>query len=158
MNTQPVVMVQVSDAAWTRDALHRACTFARQQNASIVLVQMIAVNQLAFIGTEFGMLYQTTEEKIAFAEYQATIEDYGIPFRAVTFQYFSLGDAIVEAAQNAEASWVFAHLPHSVIPLWDRVQAWSLRRGLASINAQWMEKDSMDSVMIEDVHALASFV
>ena len=74
-----------------------------------------------------------------FADYQATIEDYGVEFTAVLFQFVDLPDAIAQAAEHMNAQIVFAKIPESVIPFWTRFQRWSLNRQIACQKRQWIQ-------------------
>jgi nucleotide-binding universal stress UspA family protein len=125
------IMVQIADPVWTEEALYRACILARKSQGEIVLVNMIPVQHLSFLGTSFGSMYVTEKERQAVKDYQATAEDYGVPYQEFPFQYFALADALVEVANLIEADVVFATLPQSGIRFWRRFQLNQMRHQLA---------------------------
>jgi hypothetical protein len=135
------IMVQIADRQWTLEALHRACPLALEKHASITLMKMLPVQHLSWLGTEFGAMSFTDRDRALMRDYEATIEDYGVPFSSDTFQYATLADAIVQAADYVEADIVFATLPNSIIPYWRRFQLWRLRKSLARHGLELIELD-----------------
>jgi hypothetical protein len=129
MSTQ-IIMVQIADRPWTVDAIHSACKLARQINGQLVLMSMIPVQHLSYLGTEFGYLNVTDAMRSAMHEYASTAEDYGVPFSTQRFQYVTLLEAIVQAANEVNAQLVFATLPQSIIPYWRKFQQTRLRHQL----------------------------
>jgi hypothetical protein len=63
--------------------------------------------------------------------YTETLEDYGVEFSVVVFQYATLPDAIADAADYVQADGVYATIEGSIIPGWKRFQEWRLCRCLA---------------------------
>jgi hypothetical protein len=131
MNKQ-TILIAIGNSAWTLEALHQACKLARQTGAEIALVKMAAVQHLSWLSTSFGDVPLTSKENAEIEEYKATLEDYGIPYQVVKFQYATLTDALEQAACYVNAQIVFAALPQSIIPGWQRFQYWRLRERLAS--------------------------
>jgi hypothetical protein len=131
MDSENAIMVQIADHAWTREALHSACILARQRPAIIALVKMIPVQHLGWLGTDLGYLNLSEKDYREIADCEATIEDYGVPFRTELFQYATLDDAILQFAEHVNAQVVFATLPKSIIPFWRSYQLRGLRRHLA---------------------------
>jgi hypothetical protein len=140
MNTKQTIMIQISDHEWTLEALHYACLLARNTSATIALVQMIPVQHLSWLGTDFGYINVTPDEQSNFAEYQVAIEDYGVEFTPLLFQYDSLAEAIAQAAEHVDAQIVFAKLPEGVFPLATRLERWMLGRQLARQQRQWIQR------------------
>jgi len=132
MVTQSVIMVQISNRAWTLAALHSACVLARKMSAKVALVEMIPVQHVSWLGTDLGYMNFTDAMRADFVEYQAVVEDYGIECTPVLFQYDSFADAVAQAAEYVGAKMVFAHIPDSRIPFWTKFQLWSLNRQLMS--------------------------
>lgn len=124
-------MVQVADRAWTLEALHCACLMARQMSATVAIVKMIPVQHPGWLGTEWGNMYFTEQDKRDLDDYQATVEDYGITCNLVPFQYMTLADATGDAAEQLEASVIFAKLPPTLLPFWRKVLVWGLKRRLS---------------------------
>ncbi len=137
-------MVQIADRAWTLQALHHACLLARQSGAEVALISMISVQYWSWLGTAFGAMNFTAAEEAALHDYAATVEDYGVPCSLHVFQYITLAEALAEAADNLEAQFVFATLPHSLIPYWRYFQLRGLRRRLAQEHHQLIDPDSPD--------------
>ena len=130
MNAEQIIMVQILDREWTQEALHCACRLARNTSATIVLVKMIPVQHPGWLGTDLGYQNFTAQEQAEYADYQTTLEDYGVEFTALLFQYLTLTDAIAQAAEHVNAQIVFARVPDSIIPFWTQFQQWSLKRQL----------------------------
>ncbi len=139
MSPGSVIMVQISNREWTLEALHCACLLARKASARIALVEMIPVQHASWLGTELGYMHFTHQEQADFADYQATIEDYGVRFTPVVLQYVTLTEAITQAAEHVKAQIVFARIPESRIPLWTKFQRWMLSRQLARQKRQWIQ-------------------
>jgi hypothetical protein len=127
----PIIMVQIANRQWTLDALHRACILARERNAAIALMKMVPVQHVAWLGTEFGNMNFTEQDRADMRDYEATVEDYGIRCSAHVFQFVTLAEAISEAADYVDAQIVFATLPKSIIPFWQQFQLRRLRTLLA---------------------------
>jgi hypothetical protein len=145
MSTKSVIMVHLSDREWTLEALHCASLLARNTSATLALVKLVPVEHLGWLGTEFGYMNFTHQEQTEFADFQATVEDYGIEFTPVLFQYMTLVEGIAQAAGYVDAQKVFAHVPASIIPFWTRFQRWQLKRQLARQNRQWIEYPVYDA-------------
>jgi hypothetical protein len=139
METQRVMMIQIADPTWTLKALHCAGAMARQQSAKIVLVKMVPVQHMGWLGTDFGYLNISEQEREEIADYQSMLEDYGVEFELCLFQYATLAEALVEAAEYVNAQIVFATLPESAIPFWRSYQLLNLRRSLARSSRDWIE-------------------
>jgi hypothetical protein len=139
MSTESVVMVQIANREWTLEALHCACLLARNTSARIALVKMIPVQHASWLGTEWGYMYFTPQEQADFTDYQATIEDYGVPFTPLMLQYVTLAEATIQAAEHVNAQIVFARIPESRIPLWTKFQRRLLTRQLARQKRQWIQ-------------------
>jgi hypothetical protein len=144
MDTQPVIMVQVSDRVWTMNALHSACQLARNFGARLVLVQMIPVQHAQWLGSDLGNANFTQQERATLKDYEATIEDYGIDYGLLLFQYESVVEAITQAAEHVNAQIVFARIQESRIPFWSRFQKWALNRQLNHQNCQWYQHPIYD--------------
>ncbi|KAB2867571.1 MAG: hypothetical protein F9K46_00020 [Anaerolineae bacterium] len=138
-------MVQISDYEWTLDALHCACLLARNTGTPIVLVEMIPVQHPTLLGTDFGYMNFSHQDEASLRDYQATIEDYGLEFTTLLFQYMDLPSGIAQAAEHVHAQIVFAHIPDSIIPLWSKFQRWLLNRQLTHQHRQWIEHPLYDA-------------
>jgi hypothetical protein len=137
MNTQ-TIMVQIADREWTLEALHAACLLARNTSAKIALVQMIPVQHPNWLGTDWGYLNVTAEEKDAFEDYQATIEDYGLECVPTLFQYATWAEGTLQAAEHVDAQTVFAPKPHSLLPIWTRFQVWMMQHRFTQQGRKWI--------------------
>jgi hypothetical protein len=115
---------------------------------------MIPVQHPGWLGTEWGYLNVTEQEQADFADYQATIEDYGVEFTALLFQYDSLAEAIAQAAEYVNAQIVFATIPESAIPFWTRFQRWSLSRQLTCQNRQWIPHPVYPAVVVDPIQSV----
>lgn len=61
-------------------------------------------------------------------DWKATLEDYGVAYHIAAFRYIGLIEGLAQAAEYFEAYVIFAHVPRSMIPYWQRFQRWCLRR------------------------------
>ncbi len=163
MTTKLTIMVQISNHEWTREALHCACLLARNTSARIVLVQMIPVQHASWLGTGWGYLNLTDQDQADFADCKAMLEDYGVEFTSLVFQYVTPTEAIAQATEHVNANAVFAKIPKSVIPLLTAFQRWSLNRRFISQNRQWIQYPAYDpaasAVVIEtalEINGLAT--
>jgi hypothetical protein len=80
-------------------------------SAKIALVKMIPVQYYSWLSTDLGLMNFSEQDRNRLADYQATIEDYGVEFSAHFFQYVTLAEAIRQAAEHVNAQIVFATLP-----------------------------------------------
>ena len=143
MTANQVIMVQVANHKWNKQALYYACTLARRGVSKIVLVKMIPVQHIAWLGTEFGNLNLTNVDRIELEDCAATVEDYGVEYSTLVFQYATLPDALLDAADYVQANVVFATLPCGLFPWWDRLRSDTLRRQFAKHQRVLIDKASL---------------
>lgn len=127
MNT---IMVQLRDRQWTLQALHLACAMARNQQSDVTLVRMVPVQYMTWVGTDLANVPMSSDEHQLVDELVATAEDYGVRICIQNMQYFTLTEALVEVAATLESKTVFATLPATSLPYWQRFQLWNLQRQL----------------------------
>ena len=142
---ETVIMVQIADRDWTLEALHCAGVMARERAAhegasKIALVKMIPVQHLGWLGTEMGYIDLSEKDQQELTDYVETLEDYGVEYDLYPFQYATLPDAIVQVAEHLDAQVVFATLPASRIPFWQRFQFSEVRRHLAQNQRELVER------------------
>jgi hypothetical protein len=125
------IMVQIDEPAWTSAALHLACAVARTSCYELILIKMVPVSHVGWLGTEFGNLNFTETDRRLIQDCSATAEDYGVPFSTELYQYVTLSEAIVDAAQYFNARIVIASLPQYKLPFWRTFLTWRMRRQLA---------------------------
>jgi hypothetical protein len=130
------ILVQMADETWTGQALHFACALARNNGARIILLRLMQVQQLSYLGTEFGSMPLSAREYAAWLGYAATAEDYGVELVRHSMQCWSKLDALADAADYLAAQVIFGYIPHSRIPYMDRLQRWGLQRRLGKANRQ----------------------
>ena len=138
MNTPSTIMVQIADREWTLEALHAACVLGRKTNAQIVLVYMLPVHNVRFLGTTWGNLNFTPEQQDDFADYQTTVEDYGLDYTPVVFQYATWVEGTLQAAEYVKADIVFAPEPHAQLKLWRQFQAWMMKHQFVEQGREWI--------------------
>lgn len=138
------ILVQMSEKQWTMPALHLACALARNTQANIILLRLMTVAHPAYLGSEFGYSIPTAQEREDIAEYKATAEDYDITLTVKSIQCLTPLDVIVDAAQQLNADAVFADVPHSPIPYWQKFQKWMLQHRLSAANRQCFMPDKPD--------------
>lgn len=138
----PSIVVCVADHRWTLDALHLASALARDTRLPIHLVQFIQVDHPLQLGTDYGYAHFSRQAQALMREYQATLEDYGVPFDTGLYQYVTLSGGIVDVVEQCSAQAVFASLPAGVVPWWNRLQRWTLRRRLQRRNCALFTLDT----------------
>jgi hypothetical protein len=127
MESQPVIMVQVAEPEWTWEVLHAACKLARSCGGGIELVHMVRAEHLSYLGSELGYLNLEEKDRHLLQTYADTVEDYGLACKLTMYQYCTMYEAIVGAADLVAADIVFAKLPKSRIPFWSDCQFEMLR-------------------------------
>jgi hypothetical protein len=128
--TVNTIIVQVADRRWTMRAMHLACDMARNTRSKVVLLHLLRVSNPRLLGSLVGWTPPTPEERQAIRDYKPVAEDYGIEIDVQPMQYESLVDALVQAAEELDASVVFARLPEHRFRLLHQYQTWSLQRQL----------------------------
>jgi len=127
------IMLQIGEPSWLPVALHLACAVARSHCYELILVKMIPVSHAGWLGTELGNLQLTETDRRLMQNCAATAEDYGVPYSTEIYQYITLSEAIVDAAQYFNARMVFANLPQYKLPFWRKLLMWRMRRQFARL-------------------------
>lgn len=130
------ILVHIGDFEWTMKAMHLACAMAHNTQSNLVLLQLRAVSNPALLGSGLGVDLPSSYEDNNLRKYLAVAEDYGVTFTLQPMAYVSRIDALIQAASEIDAVVVFTHFPKRILPLWDRLQQWSLRRQLAAQGCQ----------------------
>ncbi|MBZ0288787.1 MAG: hypothetical protein K8I30_14310 [Anaerolineae bacterium] len=130
------IMVQVTDKAWTLEALHLACAMAHGGNMTITLVRFMEVGHPSYLGTDMGYIAPTPQEYRDLQDYQAAAKDYGVELEVRSMQCLAPLDVVAQAATELEADVVFARLPETIIPYMRRFRLWNLRRVLSGQDCQ----------------------
>lgn len=125
------IMVCLSkDKQWTAKAVQLACGLAKDIQAEIVLVKMIPVDHLSWLNSEAGYAHLQEDDFMEAACFGRICTDDGVAVSFLPFQYYTLADAIVDAADYLNAGAVFATLPPSLVKPWHRFQMKSLEHHL----------------------------
>lgn len=125
------ILVQMADVSWTTQAMHLASAFARSSETELVLLRLIRVQHTGYLGTSFAHTQPTPAEDFQIYSYAETAEDYGVVLSVANKQCTHELSALVEAADQTDAQAVFACVPASPVPYWQRFKTWNLRRELA---------------------------
>jgi hypothetical protein len=104
---------------------------ARTHCYELILVKMVPVSHVGWLGTEFGSQHYTEADRRFLKDCSTTAEDYGVPFSTAIYQYVTLSEAIVDAAEHFNTRIVIANLPQYKLPFWRRFLTWQMRRQLA---------------------------
>ncbi len=157
------ILVQMSEPAWTMQALHLACALARNNSTQIILLRLIPVHHPSYLGTAFGNTPPADHEQHELDEYAATAEDYGVALSIQPMQCATTLDALVDAADQLNVDVVFAHPGKSWLPYWQAFQTWNLKRQLSAVQRQLFTLDSvppkdgyLPAITIESAHPTAS--
>jgi hypothetical protein len=124
------LMVVVGERSWTEQALHLACTLARQHKGAVSLVNLVPVRHPLMLGTDATYLNFTAEAEANLEDLAATIEDYNVPYTVHICGYASYQNAVKQIADTLDAAVVFAPPRSGAIPLWSQVQSLLLGRAL----------------------------
>ena len=144
MESQTRIMVCIAEPEWTEEAIYQACVLTRKTQGELDFVKMVPVQHLGWLGTEFGNMNLTPQDRQLMERYSATAEDYGVAVASHYFQYVTLPEAIVQAAGYVKADVVFATLPKSLIPFWRRFQIDLLRLRLAQEKRVLVDQASVE--------------
>jgi hypothetical protein len=158
-----IILVQLADHQWTMPAVHLASALARTINAKIILLYLTQVPHLSYLGTPFGYTPPTPQQYAAIDEYAATAEDYGIEISLQIMQCITPLEALLDAAEQLQANAVFAYVPESRIPYWQRFQKWLLQRRVAKIHRQLFildrpqhDTDRLPTIVVRQSYELAA--
>jgi hypothetical protein len=110
--------------------MHLAAALARNEGGKVALLRLVPVQHLSFLGTPLGDVSPTNQEYEDLKQYTATAEDYGVELTVYTMQCYASLDAVAQAAQAVDAQVVFASVPPSHIPYWQRLRTWQLAHKL----------------------------
>jgi hypothetical protein len=144
MNTR-LIMVQLADAAWTRQAMHLASAMAYRTHAEVVLVRFMAVPHIGLVGEDMGDAKLSKSEQEIANDCRVISEEYHVQLHLMNFQFYALTDALVDAAAHIDAQAVFASIPTRLIPYWQRFELWNLRRRLDRIDCELYTLEPTDS-------------
>src|SRR5258708_6356199 len=140
------ILVQMAEEKWTMEAMHLACALAHSTGAQVALLRLVQVQHPSYLGTSFGNRPPDKTEYQRLKEYAATAEDYGAGLTIYWMQCLSSLDALVEAADNLDATIVFAHVIPTWLPFWRKFQVWSMKRRLITNRRQLFTLDEPTSV------------
>ena len=131
-----IIVVQIATLDWTLRALEQACPVALAINAEIVLLDMIPVQHLGWLGTDFGWAHSSGANGDQYVEYTDSVKIFGIPVSIQRFQYSTLSEALVQASEYLHADIVFATLPAGIAPLLHEIRIRWLQRRLTRQGCQ----------------------
>src|SRR5215467_15398986 len=102
------IMVQVADSLWTQEALYYACILARKGGGEVTIVKLLAGQHGGSLGRPLDHTVVKQQDRNEIKNYEYIVEDYGVAHSSFIFPYFSLVEAIVQAADYLDANMVFA--------------------------------------------------
>jgi hypothetical protein len=124
------IMVQMSDKQWTMEAMHLASALARNTDGKIVLLRLVLATNPGLLG--WGVALPTAEEQRQLEECAAVAEDYGVEFWVQPMHYVSSAEAMAQAVELFQIDVLFANIPRSSIPLWQKFRLWNMKRQLGN--------------------------
>lgn len=158
-----IILVQLSDHQWTRPVVHLASALARTMNAKVILLYLMPVAHPSYLGTPFGYTPPTQQQYAEIDDYAATAEDYGIEISLQVMECLTPLEALPDAVEQLEADAVFAYVPESRIPYWQRFQKWMLQRRMAKTHRQLFipdrpqhNTDRLPTIVVRPVYELIS--
>jgi hypothetical protein len=141
------ILVQMAEEKWTMEAMHLACALAHSTGAQVALLRLVQVQHPSYLGTSFGDKPPDKAEYQRLKEYAATAEDYGAELIVYWMQCISSLDAMVQAAENLDATIVFARVKPTWLTFWHKFQVWNLKRMLMTNRRQVFTLDEPTSSM-----------
>jgi hypothetical protein len=138
------ILVQMSDRMWTKQAMHLACSAARNSGCKVVLLYLMYVKNIGLLGTGLGAEPPALSTYEEIDEYAEIAEDYGVELVLQPMTYESLGNALLQAAESLKAVVCFAQIPSGKWRWLYRMRRRSLKHQLASINCQLNTLDPVD--------------
>lgn len=127
------ILVQMADHQWTVQAMHLACSAARNTGYELVLLHLLSVKNPGLLGSSVATGAPTSSEWEDIEDYALIAEDYGITLRLQPMTYTTLIDALAQAAEVLQPTLMFAHIPNGRIHWLHRVRLWLLERQLARV-------------------------
>ncbi|GAB4149449.1 MAG: hypothetical protein Fur0021_10450 [Candidatus Promineifilaceae bacterium] len=137
------LMIVMGDKGWTLAALHLACAMSRRSQTALLLLKMTPVRHPLLLGTSAASLSFTAEDEQVLEEMAAAAEAYGVTLDVKVCQYASYWHAVVDAAEQTEATAVLVHVPPSPIPYWRNWRCRHLRRQLARQQRELITLDTL---------------
>jgi hypothetical protein len=157
------ILVQLSDHQWTTPVVHLACALARTMNAKITLLYLTPVAHSSYLGTPFGYTPPTQQQYADIDDYAATAEDYGIEISLQVMECTTPLEAVPDAVEQLQADAVFAYVPESRIPYWQKFQKWLLQRRVTKSHRQIFmpdrpehTTDRLPTIVVRPVYELLS--
>lgn len=126
------IIVQMAEPQWTEEALHLACALAQRTQSKVILLHLMPTQHISWLGANFNTNWLTPEQTELVWHCKAIADSYAVELTLQPMEYISYPDALTEISEQMEADVVFARIPHSLIPLWRKVEVWELRRHLAA--------------------------
>jgi hypothetical protein len=124
------IMVQMSDKQWTMEAMHLASALARNSDSKLVLLRLVLATNPGLLG--WGVPLPSVEEQRQLQECATVAEDYGVEFCVQPMHYISSSEALAQAVELFEIDVLFANIPRSSIPLWQKFRLWNMKRLLGN--------------------------
>ena len=124
------IVVIIGEPEWTKRAVHLSAALAREWRAAVTLVKMLPVVHLEYLGAGVGETLLSYTESCYLQECVATVESYGVPTDLRLFQYSDVVGGVLSAAEQLDATAVFAPAPTGWLPGLARLHGWWLRRNL----------------------------
>jgi sugar phosphate isomerase/epimerase len=138
------ILVQLSDRSWTKQALHLACSAARNNGCEVVLLYLMSIRNVGLLGTGIGAEPPSSSVDDDLDEYAQIAEDYGVELALQPMTYESLDSALCQAAARLHAVVCFAHVPAGKWRWLHRMHLRSLRRQLERCDCRLNALDSLD--------------
>jgi hypothetical protein len=136
-----VILVQFGEHQRTMRAMHLACAMACTTNLQVLLLMLERAPNPFLLGAEIGVLPPTPRELAELKDYAQIASEYGLPLAVQPMQYDTISGALAQAVEEYEAVVAFVQLPHSRLPLVDRVERWSLNRQLQACGCKLVLTD-----------------
>lgn len=142
------------DRAWTQQALHCACVWARKSGADVALLRLVPARHARLLGTEFAYRPLTLSAYGDVSEHLATAEDYGFQLKLYHMTSLSTDEALIQAAAEFNAAVLFTRLDRSFVPYWNWFQTRRLEKLLRAQGCALCLLDTCSQTTCDDLPVL----
>ena len=122
------ILVILGKQEWTQQALHLSAALAREWRTAVALVRMEPVAHLEYLGAGLRETLLPYEELVQLQAWTDTVAAYGVPVSLRLFEFTDYLGGVLSAAEQLDATAVFAPAPSGRLPGLARLRGWWPRR------------------------------
>lgn len=114
--SQQTILVEMTGAKRTWEAMYAACQLAREAGDKVVLVKMLPLDYLQWIADDCAEYTFSEGETEDIRNYHHIADEFEVAFEVRLIPYTDWESALVRAADELNARIVFARPPESIVP------------------------------------------